>query len=337
MRILFIAEPYMDLHLPIIQELEEQGHEVIYIRDIHLSFDCKEGWRGKKDRALKYLKAVILRSYQRYWSKMLSSDKTLSYPFDLLLVINGCSFHPYLLKKLKRNSPHIKSILYLWDNSAFYDYFHYANVFDKVMTFDTSDAEKYRVDQLPFFFTKDMMPDSNQPKYLISTVGTNHSGRLELCKRIYQDIISRLNLSVNHQITKWHKANMVDGGGNPLYFKIIDKSLPEDEIVTHKRMSIMEVIDLMKNSHCILDTDRESQTGTTPRLIWALAMNKKVITTNKNIVNFVFYNPEQILVIDRYNPVIPDEFLFTPYPNNLAHDKIRSLRIDNWIKRLIEV
>lgn len=127
------------------------------------------------------------------------------------------------------------------------------------------------------------------------------------------------------------------GGGNALYFKIIDPSLPEDNIVSHTKLPIPEVIKLIKDSYCILDTDRESQTGTTPRLIWALAMNKKVITTNKNIVNFWFYNPEQILVIDRNNPIIPDDFIFSSLTNDFAVNNISRLRIDNWIKKLITV
>lgn len=202
MRILFLAEPYMNLHLPIIKELEERGHDVVYLNDIHPDFDWKERWRGKLDRSLRHLKAILRRSYQRYWDNVISSDDRLKVPFDLLLVINGCSFHPYLLKKLKGMTPNIKSVLYLWDNSDFYDYFSNAHAFDKVMTFDMKDADRYHVKLLPFFFTKDMVSGSNQPRYLISTVGSNHSGRLEICKKIYNDILSKISKNENfvHQI-----------------------------------------------------------------------------------------------------------------------------------------
>lgn len=126
-------------------------------------------------------------------------------------------------------------------------------------------------------------------------------------------------------------------GGNLLNLNIIDISLPEDGIITHKKIPLPEVVDLIKQSHCILDTDRESQTGTTPRLIWALAMNKKIITTNKNIVNFWFYDPSQILIIDRNNPEISDDFLFSELNENVSQDRIESLRIDKWLDQLITI
>lgn len=326
----------MNLHLPIIKELEDEGHNVIFFSDEHPDFDYKERWRGLKDRVYRHAKAYLNRSYQKYWKKRFSSDRRFAKPFDLLFIINGCCFHPYLLKRLRRISPKIKSVLYLWDNSAFYDYFHYAHYFDKVFTYDMNDAEKYKAGFLPFYYTKDMQHESKNPHYLVSIVGSNHSGRLEICRKVYHNLMSRIATSHEAYSKKPHPING-NGGGNALYFKIIDPSLPEDNIVSHTKLPIPEVIKLIKDSYCILDTDRESQTGTTPRLIWALAMNKKVITTNKNIVNFWFYNPEQILVIDRNNPIIPDDFIFSSLTNDFAVNNISRLRIDNWIKKLITV
>jgi len=118
-------------------------------------------------------------------------------------------------------------------------------------------------------------------------------------------------------------------------FKILDATQPEDHIVVHKRIRITDTLQIIKESDCVLDTDRESQSGTTPRLIWALAMGKKVVTTNKNIVKFDFYSPQQILVIDRNNPIVPIEFISTPLPEDFKAPNIDNLRIDNWVKRLI--
>lgn len=332
MRILFIAEPYMDLHLPIIKELEEQGNEVVYVQDIHPDFDWKESWRGKRDKITRHVKAIIRRSYQKYWDKKITCDDRFLIPFELILVINGCSFHPYLINRLKRISPKLKSILYLWDNSAFYDYFRNAKAFDKVMTFDMEDANKYNVGLLPFFFTKDMVLKPQNLQYLISTVGSNHNGRLEICRQIYRDVLQRFRSQMESNVIY---NNLSIRGGKPLCFRIIDTLIPEDEIVTHKKLAITEVVELIKKSHCVLDTDRESQTGTTPRLIWALAMNKKIITTNENIVNFNFYDPKQILVINRRNPEIPDDFILSPLPDDFSNEGIKYLRIDRWIKLLI--
>ena len=54
-----------------------------------------------------------------------------------------------------------------------------------------------------------------------------------------------------------------------------------------------DVQKIMMDSECVLDTDRASQTGTTPRLIWALALGKKVITTNMNVKQMPLYDPRK--------------------------------------------
>lgn len=91
----------------------------------------------------------------------------------------------------------------------------------------------------------------------------------------------------------------------------------------------------MLQSRCILDTDRESQSGTTPRLIWALAMGKKVITTNKNITRMSFYDKEKILIIDRRNPVLDMNFINSPVSGTCMSKDLQNVRIDNWCKSII--
>ena len=91
---------------------------------------------------------------------------------------------------------------------------------------------------------------------------------------------------------------------------------------------------IIEASDCVLDTDMQVQAGPTPRLIWALAQGKKVITTNSNIINMPFYDPNRILVIDRKNPIIDIDFLKNNAPYKHI-DSLFKLRIDNWIKELI--
>ena len=55
----------------------------------------------------------------------------------------------------------------------------------------------------------------------------------------------------------------------------------------------------IEKSNTILDIHHPKQTGLTMRTIEMIGMNKKIITTNKDIINYDFYNPNNILVIDR--------------------------------------
>lgn len=330
MNILFIAEPYMNLHLPIIEELERQGHKVVYVDDQCQVWEWKQRWRGKRDKILQRAKAFLTGRYQQYWRAKIKKHNLMNQKFDLLFVINGCTFHPYLLRQLQKRQPNIRTVLYLWDDSGIFDYFHYAKYYNKIYTYDLKDSLKHGVNLLPFFFTHQMYPDANKPKYLISTIGTNHSNRLSICRKIYSQLKSFLG---GNDFVK----NIVEDSTikNLINLRILDTSLPEDEIITHSKMEIQEVIEMIRESHCILDTDRESQVGATFRFIWALAMKKKIITTNEWVKNYDFYDPRQVCIIDRNNPVIPDDFCIESLPKEYSVKNVLDLRIDNWVKTIL--
>ena len=94
-----------------------------------------------------------------------------------------------------------------------------------------------------------------------------------------------------------------------------------------------EFCKIMAESECLLDTDFEGQSGATPRLIWALALNKFIYTTNRNIVNSSFYNKEFIAIIDRDNPRI-DFSLLPKHPIN-SRKSVECLRSDLWVRNFL--
>ena len=55
---------------------------------------------------------------------------------------------------------------------------------------------------------------------------------------------------------------------------------------------------IYSNSRCVLDSAQEGQMGLTIRVLEALGAKKKLITTNEDIVNYDFYNEENIYVYD---------------------------------------
>ena len=51
-----------------------------------------------------------------------------------------------------------------------------------------------------------------------------------------------------------------------------------------------------------------------------MAAERKYITTNPEVKKYDFYNPQNIAVIDLNNPVLPDNFIsspFIPVPENI--------------------
>ena len=79
-----------------------------------------------------------------------------------------------------------------------------------------------------------------------------------------------------------------------------------------KKMSSNQVMKVISESQCILDAPQAGQTGLTIRTIECLGAKRKMITTNKDIKKYDFYNDSNILVfegsIDKNS-----KFFTTPY------------------------
>lgn len=126
-----------------------------------------------------------------------------------------------------------------------------------------------------------------------------------------------------------------------IYFfrKIFDKRLKNAKLEDFhfKSLSHEEIADISKNSKAILDIQRDIQSGLTMRTIEiALGMRKKLITTNSDIMKYDFYNENNILIIDRKNPIIKKEFLENEY---IALDEkiYQKYSIKNWIKNIFKI
>ena len=80
-----------------------------------------------------------------------------------------------------------------------------------------------------------------------------------------------------------------------------------------ERLSLPDVQAYIQNSDILLDLVRPHQTGLSFRLFEALHHQRKVITNNPSVVNYDFFDPHNILLIDEQNPVIPQAFLQSAY------------------------
>ena len=72
------------------------------------------------------------------------------------------------------------------------------------------------------------------------------------------------------------------------------------------------------------------------RVFEALGHRKKLITTNKDIVNYDFYHPQNILVLDKEKMEIPEDFVFSPYVE-IDETVFAKYKIKNWVKEVFEL
>jgi hypothetical protein len=99
----------------------------------------------------------------------------------------------------------------------------------------------------------------------------------------------------------------------------------------YKPINYNEYMEIIDKSKAIIDTEAPKQTGLTMRTFEVLGKEKKLIMTNINIMEYDFYNAANILVIDRNNPVIDDDFLNKTY-KPLSPNLYYKYSIDGWLE-----
>lgn len=71
------------------------------------------------------------------------------------------------------------------------------------------------------------------------------------------------------------------------------------------------------------------------RVFEAIGLNKKLITTNKDIINYDFYNPNNIFIWDENIKEIPKDFLNKEY-EKLPENIYRKYSLENWVKTILQ-
>jgi hypothetical protein len=100
-------------------------------------------------------------------------------------------------------------------------------------------------------------------------------------------------------------------------------------------MSAETISQHYNESAAILDIEHPNQSGLTMRTFEVIASGKKLVTTNKKIVEHDFYEPARICVIDRESPRIPEEFLEVPTPS-LSDEFIAYHSLRGWVSDILK-
>jgi hypothetical protein len=118
---------------------------------------------------------------------------------------------------------------------------------------------------------------------------------------------------------------------------VYDKNNPSTDTEIEffdKIIPLEEVQNFIKKSKTLLDINRHGQNGLTFRVLESLGLEKKLITTNANIVTYDFYNPNNILVVDEENPIIPSDFFKNEY-EKLPEAIFYKYTLNGWIDQVI--
>lgn len=275
------------------------------------------------------LKTLIKRKIDTYYTSIFNAINDISY--DYVFVVSPETLSVNELTTLKNLQQNATFILYMWDSFDNKNSFNTLHLFDRVVTFDNHDAQKYHLHFHPLFYieTYAKIPSKELLDYDVCFIATAHSDRYLVAKKVKMQL-ERLSLKMfsflylNTKLMYW---------GRRLFLKKYNYGPLADFSFTP--MSQEEIISLISKSKAILDINHPSQVGLTMRTFEALGANKKLITTNKNIMLYDFYNPSNIAIIDRDDPLIDTHFFDSPYIP-LDKEVYEKYSLYNWIDTVFD-
>lgn len=244
-------------------------------------------------RKLKIPKSIFFAS----WKKNIKKYKKV--------IIFDNTYDKYLTKYIKKKNPQIKIILWYWNSMVEYNNENIAkddSYIDEIWTYNRFDAENYALKYNPQFYSKKMNNDNNDIQNDIIFMGRNKGRKEELIN--LKDSFNGVNLQTE--------------------FIIIEK---EKDLITYD-----SYVEKVLKSKCILDYGNFEYCGLSLRPLEALFLKKKLITNNKDIINYDFYNKNNIFVLGIDDMAKLNDFINSEYIE-IDQKIVDYYDFDNWLKR----
>jgi len=274
----------------------------------------------------KFSEVFLLKKYEivkcRYFDHLISKTKS---DYDYILIIRADLIPISHLLKIKNKYPGSVFIQYIWDDLHLFpkliESFQY---FDRILSYDLLESQKYGLIFRPFFFTEygSLRKESYINGDKVFFIGSYHTDRLLIMQKIRE---------LNPKI-KFHFHLYI----NPITY--ILAKLPPKYLHYFRfwKMKYSDMLREIENSAAVLDIQNISQSGLTTRIFEALGAGSKIITVNRSILDYDFYNESNILLLDRNYPKIEQEWLdvpFMPYDESI----LKKYYIKQWVKEVFGV
>lgn len=221
----------------------------------------------------------------------------------IILFDNG--YRPYITKYIRKKKPNIKIVFYFWNtiNKRNIKALSDKNI-DEIWSFDKNVAEKYETKYFPQFCNK-CFKLNNENTYDVFFLGNIKDREKELNE--VKNILEQKNIT----------------------YEIITPSKQK------KKYSYEEYLKLLSSSNVMLEIVGKKQIGLTLRAIEAQLYKKKLITNNKKINEYEFYDKNNIFVLGQDDLENLYEFVHTPY-KKMDEKIINKYSYENFIKTIIK-
>jgi hypothetical protein len=298
LRVLYVAPRFFGYDEDIAGEMRRRGAEVVRLFDRPFATPAMTA-------VTKLAPGAIARAALPLYRRTLGAEAA---PLDLVFVVNGQTLPGAFLDEVRRHSPQATFILYLWDAlSNRGSIVPQLGRYDHVFGFDRTDAARYGFTYRPLFFTPVFDEASTEDeRYDISFIGTAHTDRAPIVRAIDETLppeIARfwyLFLQAPW-VRRYYAARSAAFRRVPAAMFHYD-SMPKETIGR-----------VFRQSRAILDIEHPLQRGLTMRTFETLGAGKKLITTNPHVRQEDFYDPVNVLVVDRSRVAVPPGFFQQPF------------------------
>ena len=314
MKITVLSHDLYRFNKHIANQLLEDGHTVTYISTTDFSYQYKSIFHKFQNAFTKtFLKKNIKKKALNQYVLNFFRQHNMQ---DCTLVIDPAHFNFEILKHVRQCSDQM--IAYNYDSTTILKIpKELLSFFDYIYSFDKKDCETYGfrfITNFNYFSKHKPLPQYKLKAFSIQSLS--------------QDRIHTLSKIAN-ELVKLRYSDFLF----IIYGKKIEGACKQIEFRS-SRTDFHDVQSLFENSEIIVDLVRDHQLGLSFRFFEAMAYQKKVITTNKDVATYDFYHPNNILIVDRDRPVISAEFLENQYQpiDEAIYEKYT---LQNWIQTVI--
>lgn len=327
----------------LVEAIKSTGLEVQYIditnKPIYkynkLSDKIRNVYHRKFNKDKQYILKLEAEFYNQYYlEKIKQFKKVNTIKFDYVLIIKPEEFSEKVIKEVI--SLGNNSVGYIWDGLRLFlkpNILKNRKHLDALYSFDTNNINDH-LELAMEFCTNFLIPINNRLAfeeretdlfYIGDLAGTLESQRRDKkLSHFLQDITYNnmdINILFNDRVKKIEK--------------IADSKIKYIESF----ISIEESLERTRNSKIVIDICKAHHIGLSFRFFECLATETKLITNNKDVVNYDFYNPNNIMVVDFDNDIL-DENEYISFLEK-SYEKVNSsilnkYSIENWIKYLFK-
>ncbi|GGZ74373.1 hypothetical protein [Algibacter mikhailovii] len=239
---------------------------------------------------------------------------------DKILVIKSDFLNESILRELKAKTNEL--VTFLNDSlSRCPKMKKNIDLFDQVFSFENKDCKNYGFKKINnFIYTEIDFSTNNSAKYEVFNISSIDKRKKSVV--LFSNYFNLKNIS---------------------YKIILYSTKPTDYFnntkidIIYKPYTILEMLDYLKQCKIVLDLQRPKQQGLSFRVFESLAYGKKLITINRDIVNYDFYKPENIHVIkDMNNISIPDSF-FKTEAVKIDKNTLEKYHISEWVNSVFNL